>query len=140
MNYNSAFFGLFENVFKLMQTEQGEKNALDFFTKLMEMGLSKSYGNDFIRGDYKEFERKVSERDAAVGLRVEFELMPDNKLVYRFYDDPFPNLKGLVEFKELDRCYMGFKVKYFLGEEWDYETTKHFWKGDECIEHIIYKM
>lgn len=139
MNYNAAFFGLFENIFKLMKTEYGEDKALFIFTQLMEMGLSKSYGNNFVKGDCLEFERKVSERDMAVGLRVGFELIQENKLVYRFFDDPFPNLKGMIDFKKLDKCYMRFKINYFLGEEWDYETTKHLWNGDECIEHIIYK-
>ncbi len=42
MNYNSAFFGLFENVFKLLKSEYGEDKALDFFARLMESGLYKS--------------------------------------------------------------------------------------------------
>lgn len=53
--YNSAFFGLFENVFKLM-----------------EMGLGKSCGNDFKKGELEVFAKLVGERDQTVGLCVKF--------------------------------------------------------------------
>lgn len=138
-NYNAAFFGLFENVFKLLKEEYGEARSLEHFSSLMERGLSKSYGSDFQKSDPNEFKRLVSERDRLVGLRVEFpEILPD-RLVYQFYDDPFPGLKGHVEPNKLDRCYMHFKVQYILGPEWDYKTTKHLWNGDICTEHLIYK-
>ena len=139
MNYNSAFFGLFENVFLLLKDEFGEKKALELFSALMSKGLSKSYGNDFTKGDSKAFEQLVKERDALVGLKVEFPLVTENKLIYCFYDDPFPNLKGHVEHGALDECYMRFKVNYILGSNWDYKTTKHIWDGDEYTEHQIYK-
>ena len=63
MNYNSAFFGLFENIFKLLKSEYGEEKALDIFGKLMATGLSKSYGTDFKKGQPSEFIRLVGERD-----------------------------------------------------------------------------
>ena len=138
MDYNAAFFGLFENVFKLLKSEYGEKKALDLFSKLMETGLSKSYGVNFEKGVASEFERLVSARDKLVGLRVEFPKVTKDELVYQFHDDPFPNLKGLVSAKDLDRCYMSFKVKYILGENWDYKTVKHIWSGDKYTEHVLY--
>lgn len=137
MNYNSAFFGLFENVFKLLKAEYGEAKALDMFTKLMEMGLSKSYGKDFQFGKSSEFERIVSERDRVVGLRVEFPLVTENKIVYQFHDDPFPNLKGEVSHNDLDKCYLQFKINYILGAGWEYKTTKHLWDGDLFTQHEI---
>lgn len=140
MNYNAAFFGLFENIFKLLKNEYDEKTALDLFSKLMETGLSKSYGEKFQKGLSSEFARLVGERDILVGLRVEFPKVTDDELVYQFHDDPFPNLKGLVNYQDLDRCYMTFKVKHILGENWSYKTTKHIWNGDDYIEHNLYKI
>jgi hypothetical protein len=105
MHYNSAFFGLFENVFKLLNSEYGEEKALDLFSKLMEAGLTKSYGTDFRKGLPSEFERLVGERDKLVGLRVAFPKVTDDELVYQFYDDPFPNLKGLVNAEEIKSVY-----------------------------------
>ncbi len=139
MNYNAAFFGLFENVFKLLKEEYGEDRALEHFSTLMERGLSKSYGTNLKKGDPVEFERLVAERDKLVGLHVEFPGVTDNELVYQFHDDPFPNLKGYVDHRKLDHCYMNFKVQYILGSEWDYKTTKHLWNGDAYTEHVIYK-
>ena len=139
MNYNAAFFGLFENTFKLLKKEYGEKKALELFATLMETGLSKSYGTDFKNGDPFEFERLVSERDKLVGLHVEFPSTTMNELVYQFHDDPFPNLKGHVNHQDLDKCYMHFKVQYILGQNWDYKTTKHIWSGDDYTEHLVFK-
>lgn len=140
MIYNKAFFGLFENVFNLLKQEYGEEKALELFSELMMMGLSRSYGNDFKRGDLAEFERMVGERDRAVGLKVKFIKNAANELIYQFYDDPFPNLRGVVDSQKLDRCYMVFKIRYILGDEWSYRTTKHLWNGDQYTEHHIYKV
>ena len=140
MSFNGAFFGLFENVFKLLKNEYGESRALEMFARLMEMGLTKSYGKDFRFGDPIEFERLVSERDRLVGLRVEFPQVTENKIVYQFHDDPFPNLKGEVNHKDLDKCYLLFKINYILGDKWEYKTTKHLWDGDSFTEHEIYKI
>lgn len=139
-DYNAAFFGLFENIFKLRKEEDGEEIALSFFRKLMTMGLSKSYGVDFDKGDVDAFVKLVGERDVVVGLRVEFPKVSEEEIIYQFHDDPFPNLKGLVEHAKLDDCYLSFKVNYLLGDDWKYETTKHIWKGDACSEHRIYKV
>ena len=85
--YNAAFFGLFENVFKLLKQEYGEERALELFSELMTMGLSKSYGNDFKKGDLVAFERMVGERDRMVGLKVEFTRNSANELIYQFHDE-----------------------------------------------------
>jgi len=139
VNYNAAFFGLFENTFKLFKREYGEDIALKHFTELMEQGLSKSYGNDFEKGSPETFKQLVGERDELVGLRVEFPTAASNEIIYRFLDDPFPNLRQEIKSNLLDQCYMNFKVKYILGDEWDYTTNKHLWNGDEYTEHRIYK-
>lgn len=139
MDYNFPFFGLFENVFKLLKSEYGEEKALELFAKLMATGLSKSYGIGFEKGLTSEFERLVGDRDKLVGLRVGFPKVIEDELVYQFYDDPFPNLKGFVNPQDLDRCYMSFKVRYILGENWDYKTMKHIWHGDNYTEHVLYR-
>ena len=138
MNYNTAFFGLFENVFKLLKSEYGESKALVLFSKLMELGLSKSYGNDFKKGDPYEFMRIVSERDKLVGLHVEFPFISANQIIYQFHDDPFPNLKEVVNHVDLDTCYLNFKINYILGDDWSYRTIKHLWNCDGYTDHEIY--
>jgi hypothetical protein len=139
MNYNSAFFSLFENVFLLLKEKYGEGTALELLTNLMEKGLSKSYGTNFEKGSPIAFEQIVGERDRLVGLRVEFDSITENGLIYRFLDDPFPNLKGHVDPQLLDQCYMKFKLNFILGPEWDYKTTKHLWHNSTYTEHVIYK-
>lgn len=139
MKYNSAFFGLFENVFKLLKNEYGKNKALEHFSSLMSTGLKNSYGTKFEKGNPETFKKIVSERDQNVGLRVEFIINSKNEFLYRFLDDPFPNLQGLVDSKDLDHCYMDFKIKYLLGNDWDYETTSHLWSGGQFTEHRIFK-
>ncbi|VVB75923.1 Uncharacterised protein [uncultured archaeon] len=140
MELNKAFFGLYENWFIITNEELGEDKAIDLFTKVMRFGLKKAYdAYDVKPGPAKEFARVVKERDNSVGLRVEFPEVTDKKIVYRFIDDPFPGLKGKVNHSKLDRTYMQFKVDYILGKDWSYKTTKHIWKGDPYIEHIITK-
>lgn len=130
--YNAAFFGLYENLFIILKENFGEERALDLFRQIMEKGLKKAYdASGFKRGSPKDFVRVVGERDRNLGLHVEFPKITENKIVYRLYTDPFPGLKGQVEHKKLDDTYMNFKVKYLLGEEWTYKTTKHLWDGDE---------
>ena len=104
MNYNAAFFGLFENTFLLLKQEFGEEKALELFSRLMETGLSKSYGSAFEKGNPYEFQRLVQERDNMVGLRVEFPVVNEGQIIYQFHDDPFPNLKGKVAPQLLDQC------------------------------------
>jgi len=139
MHYNAPFFGLFENIFKLIKDDFGEEKAIEYFSKLMAVGLSKSYGSNFEKGDPNSFKNLVSERDLAVGLRVEFPIVSENEIVYRFLDDPFPNLRGLIKYDSLESCYMQFKVDYLLGDNWTYTTEMHIWDGDEYIQHRITK-
>lgn len=138
MQYNKAFFGLYENIFLVLKEELGEERALQLFSKVMQRGLRKAYdASGFQKGKARDFAKVVGERDASVGLKVSFPVVEENKIVYRFLTDPFPGLKQAVEPEKLDATYMGFKVNYLLGEEWGYKTGKHLWKGDEFTEHII---
>ncbi|OGO93780.1 MAG: hypothetical protein A3F41_06770 [Coxiella sp. RIFCSPHIGHO2_12_FULL_44_14] len=138
--YNAAFFGLFENTFKILQKHYGKETALCLFQEIMETGLSKAYGFAIQPGDPDQFVRLVGERDKNVGLRVKFPKITEEEIIYQFHDDPFPNLKDQVAPQELDATYMNFKVKYLLGKNWDYKTTKHLWHGDKYIEHVIVKI
>jgi hypothetical protein len=137
--YNAAFFTLYENWYKLLKKELGESSALDLFRKTMAAGLTKAYGNNFKKGLPTEFVRLVEERDNNVGLQVKFPEVSDKKLVYQFYTDPFPNLKNEVSPELLDDTYIDFKIKYILGEEWQYKNTSHLWNGDSCTEFVIFK-
>lgn len=138
--YNAAFFGLYEKLFIILKENFGEEKALDLFRQIMEKGLKKAYdASGFERGNSQDFVRVVGERDRNVGLRVEFPEITENKIVYQFHVDPFPNLKSQVEYGKLDDTYMAFKIRYLLGESWTYKTTKHLWGGDEFTEHIITK-
>jgi len=140
MELNKAFFGLYENWFIVTKEELGEEKALNLFTKVMCFGLKKAYDAYGVKqGSPQEYARIVKERDNSVGLRVEFPEVSEKKIVYRFIDDPFPGLKGKVDYKKLDKTYMQFKVDYILGKNWGYTTTKHIWKGDSHTEHIITK-
>ena len=137
--YNAPFFGSYENWLKLLKKEFGESTAIDLFRKAMEAGLSKAYGDGFKKGLTSEFVRLVGERDNNVGLLVKFPEVSDNKLVYQFHTDPFPNLKNEVSPNQLDDIYIAFKVKYILGNEWRYKNTTHLWNGDSCTEFVIFK-
>jgi hypothetical protein len=138
--YNKAFFGLYENMFFVLKQNFGEGQALRLFGQIMEKGLKEAYDTSkFERGNPKDFARVVGERDRNVGLHVKFPEIGENRIIYQFHTDPFPNLKGHVDPKKLDDTYMRFKVNYLLGEDWDYKTTKHLWNGDDCTEHVIYR-
>lgn len=138
--YNSAFFGLYENLFIVLKEELGEETALELFGKVMERGLTKAYdAAGFEKGSAVDFCRVVGDRDEGVGLEVDFPEVAENKIVYRFHTDPFPGLKGKVTPEKLDATYMRFKVRYLLGDDWQYKTTKHVWKGDAFSEHVITK-
>jgi len=138
--YNAAFFGLYENLFIVLKENFGEEKALSLFRQIMEKGLKGAYDmSGFKRGSPQDFAKVVGERDRNVGLRVEFPEITENKIVYQFYTDPFPNLKDQVAPGKLDDTYMAFKVKYLLGEDWKYKTTRHVWSGDEFTEYVITK-
>lgn len=136
--YNTAFFGLYENFLKVMIDEIGLDQALIIFTKTMEMGLKKSYDlYGFTKGNPKSFSHVIKERDNFVGIDVAFPEISENKIVYRFHTDPFPNLKGIIDHSLLDKTYLSFKINYLLGHRWVYNTTKHIWLGDSYSEHVI---
>jgi len=138
MEYNSAFFGLYQNLFLVLESELGRSRAIELFGKIMVMGLKKAYdASSFSRGNPEDFARVVGARDNSVGLRVEFPIVENRRIVYQFWTDPFPGLKGKIEPEELDATYMQFKVSYLLGDNWYYKTTKHIWHGNDCTEHVI---
>lgn len=135
---NLAFFGLYENLFIVLKEEHGEEMALNIFRKVMEKGLKTAYDKmGFEKGNINDFVRVLTERDNSVGLRVEFPEITENKIVYQFYDDPFPRLKGRVEHEKLDDTFISFKIKHILDNNWKYKNTKHFWNGDEYTEYVI---
>lgn len=137
--YNTAFFSLYENWFTLLKKEFGENQALDLFRKAMEMGLSKAYGDNFKKELTSEFVRLVGDRDNNVGLLIKFPEVPENKLIYQFHTDPFPNLKNEISPQKLDDTFIAFKVKYILGDDWSYKNTTHIWNGDSYTEFVISK-
>lgn len=137
--YNKPFFSLYENVFLELKERLGQDGAIEVFKSLMKKGLSASYGDDYQKGKTEEFARLVGERDELVGLEVKFPVVEEDKLVYQFHTDPFPGLKGKVDSKDLDETYMNFKVKYILGDDWKFKTTKHLWEGAPFTEHEIYR-
>lgn len=139
--YNTAFFRNIENSFIILEKWEGKEYALRFVTALMEKSLGAAYssmGAKLLSGSI-EFQRCVKERDSSVGLKIEFQELENNSFSYKFYTDPFPGLKGEVDPYELDATYMKFKVNYFLGNDWKYETPKHLWLGDKYTEHLIKK-
>jgi len=137
--YNAAFFGLYENWYKIISNELGEETAIKLFKKVMQDGLKKAYGEGFNKGNPSEFVRLVGERDNNVGLLVKFPVIEENKIVYQFHTDPFPNLKNHVSHDKLDDTFISFKVKHLLGDEWQYKTTAHMWNGDNYTEFTIFK-
>ena len=138
MKYNTAFFSLYENIYLVLSDNFGEKKALFILSKVFEKGLKKSYDSlGFTNGKPEDFKRVVSKRDKSVGLIVKISVVSSDKIIYRFYTDPFPSLKGFVEPEKLDLTYLNFKVMYLLGNTWSYTTTKHIWRGDKYTEHAI---
>jgi hypothetical protein len=139
MKYNSAFFGLYENLFLALKGEFGEEKAIKIFRKIMETSLKKAYdAMGFMKGYPAEFARVVKERDKSVGLKVKLKIEKD-KIIYRFHTDPFPNLKGKISHEKLDDAYMHFKVNYLLGSKWGYKCTKHIWDNDKFTEFAVEK-
>jgi hypothetical protein len=109
MTYNAAFFGTHEAYLLVLKELQGEEFALDVIRRVMERNLGAAYNKmGFTKGKPQDFARVVGERDGSVGLQVEFPILSDNKIVYRFHTDPFPGLKGHVDPEKLDATYMDF--------------------------------
>jgi hypothetical protein len=138
--YNKAFFGLYENMFCVLKETFGKTSALDIMSQTFKKGLKEAYDSmHFQKGVPEDFVRVVGERDRNVGLKIKFPEVSEERIVYQFHTDPFPNLKGEVLPDELGATYLSFKVDYLLGHEWTYRTTKHLWKGDPYTEHVISK-
>ena len=122
--FNAPLFGLYENIFIEYSKLHGINEALRFFEKLFARSLSKAYlATGFSKGNIDHFIRVVKERDESVGLPVSALIKAQDKILYQFHQDPFPNLKSIVEKHDLDRTYINFKIKFLLGSEWFYHTT-----------------
>jgi hypothetical protein len=137
---NVAFFTFCQNMFLNLKNNPkvGEERALKLIGETLEMGLKESYdAMGFHKGNPQDFARVIRARDESVGLVVDFPLVTDDRIVYRFHTDPFPKLKDKVDPGKLDATYMAFKVRYLLGEVWSYTTSKHLWRGDDFTEHVI---
>ncbi len=135
---NAAFFRLYENTFMVLREMLGEDRAIELVSRILEKGLKESYdAMGFQKGNPHDFARVLRARDESVGLRVEFPEITDNRIVYQFHTDPFPGLKGEVDAGKLDATYMAFKVRYLLGDDWSYTTTRHIWREGGFTEHVI---
>jgi hypothetical protein len=138
--YNAAFFKTHEAYFLTIRNTFDEATALDAMRAVMERNLGAAYdAMSFTKGKPQDFARVVGERDASVGLVVKFPEVAENRIVYQFYTDPFPGLKGEVDPQKLASTYMDFKVSYLLGANWAWRMTKHLWHGDEYTEYMIEK-
>jgi len=135
-DYNSAFFNSISTAFLIYREKNGEEEALKFLRELFSTRLKEVYDSLGFQGGTQDFVRVVGENDSKLGLRVEFKVS-GSTVIYRFLFDPFPNLKGKVDWRRFDPTYMDFKVGYLLGEGWSYKTTKHLWDGDQFTEHVI---
>lgn len=137
--FNQAFFSLYENVFQTLRNEFDESQTLNLFSKMMANGLTKGYGNDFIKGEPQEFIRLVKQRDENVGLKVSLDLLENNKISYIFHRYPFPNLLSLVDYKKLDNTFIKFKINYLLGVNWSYKLLRHYGNNDPVTEYLIFR-
>ena len=80
--YNKPFFALYETTFLILKKNLGYAKALETFKQIVETSLGKAFDEmGFEKGEPKEFERVVGERDRSVGLRVEFPEVTENKIV-----------------------------------------------------------
>ena len=137
--YNAAFFNGLTSVVLTLKKKYGEDEAIDVMREVFSSRLKDVYDKlGFTKGSAEDFVRVVAENDRMLGLEVELKI-ENGKIIYRFKTDPFPNLKGHVDPAKFDDAYLGFKVEYLLGTDWGYKTTKHFWRGDQCTEHVIGK-
>ena len=139
MAYNTPFFNTLTTLFLMYKKKYGEEEALKFFEEFFSTRLKGVYDKmGFQKGNPQDFARVVGENDRNLGLKVEF-VVEKNKIIYRFFTDPFPHLKGEVDPITFDSTYMKFKVSYLLGD-WKLKTTKHLWNSDECTEHVIERL
>ena len=138
--YNKAFFGLWEKVFIELKNEYGTKQCLLIARKIMEKSLADAYdATGFKKGKPEEFSRILKLRDNDVGLDVDFPIVTENEIVYDFKTDPFPNLKNDFSVDEIYSTFIPFKIKYILGDNWNYKITKNIWNKDKFTEIVITK-
>ena len=138
--FNAPFFQLYENIFLEYSELHGTQQALRFLKWLFSRTLEKAYSSfNFTKGNINHFAKLVRERDENVGLRVELPLVTENKIIYQFHQDPFPNLKTIINAGELDNTYIEFKINFLLGNQWSYHTTQHIWDNAPFTEHVITK-
>ncbi len=135
--YNAAFFRLYETFYNVLHRDLGS-DGFRIWKQVLRDGLFLAYDSSGAKrlGGVEEFFKFVGERDAGVGLNVSFEKTADG-FIYRFFTDPFPGLKGRIDWNDLVDSYLAPKTAYFLGPDWSYRTTKHRWDGAECTEHVF---
>lgn len=139
VEYNLAFFKLYERFFLKLNEKFGKK-GIDIWKETMRDTLIAAYCESGAKenGGMDDFIKYVGERDKSVGLQVTFKRTREG-FIYRFYNDPFPGLKGQVDWKIIVDSYLSAKRDFFLGKQWVYYTPKHIWDGDEYIEHVFKK-
>ncbi|MFC2143350.1 hypothetical protein ACFLQN_03040 [Candidatus Aenigmatarchaeota archaeon] len=135
--YNAAMFKAYASAFLVCKDRYGKDAALGVMRQMFQMNLEPAYGTDFQKGSTQDAARVIGERDAGVGLDVRFPVIEENRLVYEFHTDPFPTLKGKVDPREFDACYMRFKVNHLLGPDWTYAIPEHIWENGEFTQHVI---
>ena len=144
--YNRAFFGFVTSTFRVLKRRYGEDEALARMGEIFADRLGPVYDKmKFKKDDVYDFRRCVEVNDQRLGLQVTFPEVTRDRIVYRFLTDPFPDLKGEVDPRRFDATYMSFKVSHLLGDDWEFETTRHMWDAtweeDETrfTEHVIRK-
>ena len=138
--YNKAMFATYASGYLLFKELHGETAALKFMRTWFERNLKPAYeAMDIVRGSTADAARVIGARDAAVGLDVRFPVIEKQRLVYEFHTDPFPMLRGLVNPRVFDNCYMGFKIAFLLGNAWTYTTPEHIWENGRVTRHVIKK-
>jgi hypothetical protein len=141
IDYNKPFFGLWENIFQELKLEYGKETAIKIATKVMRKSLAKSYDSiGFKKGDPFDFERVLKLRDNAVGIKVNFPEISENKIIYQFITDPFPNLKNDYTTEEIYSTFIPFKIEYLLGPNWNYIVSKDMWTNSHITEITINKI
>lgn len=135
--YNAPFFKLYEAFFLKLKEKFGAQ-GIEIWKETMREALFKSYLASGAKngGGVDEFIKYVKERDESVGLKVSFE-KTNNGFIYRFYTDPFPGIKGEIDWEIIVDAYLSTKRDFFLGLNWNYQTTKHIWEGDSFTEHVF---
>ncbi len=136
---NEAFFCLYENFFLELKKSLGRK-GVKLWQKVMFNALMNAFKFDGARkkSGINSFIKFVGKRDNKLGLKVSFK-KTRNGFIYRFAVDPFPGLKGKTSIQTITESYLNPKKEYFLGSKWRFKTSKHFWKGDNLIEHVFWR-